>query len=183
MRSPKKPKVSAMPEVQLHSLMLCDLLRKEEGGKLMLIGCYRQGVLLGKKPAIFSGRVVGGFAISPNFSGEIEFRINSPTMVGRGKFTPPADAAEDPQPGYGAFEANIRALITEPGEIEFTWRVDGGEWSSPVTWPIRFSSTAKELSAEDAEKLEANYWGNSPTKAPKVKKLAAPKKAQPKLSS
>jgi len=163
--------------------MLCEIMRREDNGKKILVGCYSDTIHLKKKPTIVNARIVGGFQIDAGFLSAIEYKVETPTMRGEGKFVPPSEAIDEPGPGYAAFDAPFRTLIeNENEEIQFSWRIDEKEWSLPVTWRFRFSEDARELSDAESRKLKRRYWNEYP-EDPAIEGVEKPRKRKPRKSS
>jgi hypothetical protein len=134
-----------------------------------------------RKPVIFAPRVCGGFQIDDGFTSSIEYTIDTPTVQVDGNFAPPPGITESPGRGYGALDHPVRILVQEEGEITFSWRVEGGRWSEPIVWSLRFTDDVKELEADAAERITSRYWADLAESGgrPMAQRQASKKKRKP----
>lgn len=144
------------PAARLRSATLCDLVRTEDNGKKILVGCYTGGVTFRRKPTIFIARIYGGFEFLKPGIFQLDYRVTGPGIVGEGALG--TTSADEPA-GVGEFDAPFQCLIEEEAELSLEWRVGDEPWQPKVTWFLNFDEETKTLSPEEADAVRARYWG------------------------
>lgn len=138
--------------------LLCDGVRQEEGGKRLIIGAYRQSVVVNTVPSILSLRMVGAFEFVVAGAHKLEFRVTTPNTQGLGEIETTVEAEAG---SFADFDVPVMDLVEAVGgTINLDWRVDGDPWGPPMIWRIEISPDARQASPEEAEAL-AEFWNSN----------------------
>lgn len=140
--------------------LICDDVRIEEGGKSLIIGAYRNSIILHSNPSMITLRLAGAFEFVTPGEHVLEFRVTTPGGQGLGsiKSLPNADSGT-----YADFNVPVIDYWTSEGSILFDWRVDGGEWGPPMKWDVEFAADAKILPESQVETM-AKFWDENITR-------------------
>jgi hypothetical protein len=148
---------------RLRSAILCDEIRREDNGKLFIIGCYTDGVVASQRPALLILHVLLLFDISVPGSHHLEYRISAPGAGGTGGVV----TAENAAAGVCvAAVAPVPCFAEAESPICLEWRVDEGDWSEPLSWRISFAPNAAIQPPEAAEAARAQFSAIAKMPAP-----------------
>ena len=121
-------------EIALRAALLCDDIRREASGKLLLVGTYSGDLLVATIPAVIPLCVLLLAPIARPGRARLEFRfMGGETMLAAGDFS--ADAAvEDPGAllPLGPFPVPLQTN----GPLHFEVRHEAGEWARLGTWRV-----------------------------------------------
>ncbi len=132
--------VSQQP-LKLEHMIICDDIRKEANGKLILIGVYSGDILLSRVPAPFSPAIyLTGKGYTVKNTG-FDFKVVVPGSEFEGRLNLEVSSGRE-------FAINIPAAplqILQPGELKFQYRLAGGRWRTLGTKKVRLSPSSPRL--------------------------------------
>lgn len=118
--------------IRIDFALICDDLRREDNGKLILIGVYPYDIGVSEFPANVVVTVVLGLEVTGPVEKEFEIRVKhdgNQITAGRGKFGIEASAII----GFGG---TFLKQIPRPGVVEFQLKFQNGDWQTIKKIPI-----------------------------------------------
>lgn len=122
--------------IQIDFALVCDDMRREDNGKLILIGVYGYDIAVAEFPANIILTVVIGFKVTGPTEAAFELQVlheRKQIARGRGQFGVSASAIL----GFGG---TLLKDISGPGEIEFQIKLPDQEWQTIKKIPIVLAS-------------------------------------------
>ena len=120
------------PPVSFDYAVLCDDIRKEDNGKLILIGVYTGNILVSTFPAhLGAAAYLHGFATSHgDFPLEIRYRVECPDtkvfqLQGMGTVN-----VQGPTSEIGTPVVKAILEVAKPGWLSLAYRLEGGRWKT-----------------------------------------------------
>jgi hypothetical protein len=125
--------------LEVESVVFCEAIRQEVGGKHILLGVTAPEVNVASIPAVIPLAV--WLAVKPSESGvfELGFRIldvqKKPIIEGKveGEFKDKSRTAL----AFGPFPIEV----TEPGNFDFEWSLDESSWTKIASYSVNFVPT------------------------------------------
>lgn len=124
---------------QIKAGIVCDLIRREDTGKLLFIGVYRENIVPTQFPANLLLSCVGIADASNKGQFEIEFRVlfdGESRKAGRGNMV-----VEVPGPLMLPISDIRIETLAGPGTLSFQMREIDEEWQTMVNMPVLSHST------------------------------------------
>jgi Family of unknown function (DUF6941) len=123
-----------MSGLKVQSALVCEDVRREDNGKLILLGVFGNDIRVAQMPANLVLALVVRLEIEKPFRGVIEFQClvdGTVKFVAKGQLhVPEVSAALFTVPNIAILNIERRALL------EFQWRVEGGDWDALCSFPI-----------------------------------------------
>ena len=115
--------------------LLCDQVRREDNGKLLLIGVFGHDIRVASLPARLALTLVIGISSKSSVddhSIEVKTSFNGRQVhTGSGRITISESGAEL------IVVPNIVIQLEQPGELEFKVKLGEGRWNTAATIPVR----------------------------------------------
>lgn len=119
--------------VEINYALLCDDVRREDNGKLLIVGAYGSTVKIPQFPAMVCFSLLISFTASK--AGTFHFDLESlldGDIVNQGNGTILIDTLGRGLSGVGPLPCSI----SKPGLLEFRVRVEGEDWLSVCSIPV-----------------------------------------------
>lgn len=133
-------------KIELDSIIICDDVRREDNGKLILIGVYPSGIGVGKFPATVAVDVVVFFR--PQKAGKVCFRVefvrswNNQATGGNVnmELIPPQDEKlKDIQEIQHVTIGKLVLTLEEVGQLTLKYKYEDEDWEEIRELPITLS--------------------------------------------
>ena len=122
-------------KIDIHSGIVCDEVRREDNGKLILIGVYPSNIVVAELPAVLvPWLAVKVHATNPPVDEPFDVKVvmgdkELRTAKGRMKIG-------DQSPTWIVLPNLLLEKIQEEGRLEFLVRVGGGRWKTACWLPL-----------------------------------------------
>lgn len=138
--------------VKLNFCLLCDEVRREDNGQMLVVGLYTGGPILHELPAVFEASILCSFDMRGIEKENLDFSLEGHGFSGKG--TVPWE--ENAQATTADLLLPIQCLVEQAGPITFRW-ASSQSGEGFFTWNIYVSDRAKHLTEEAAEKRRAGF--------------------------
>lgn len=139
--------------VQLDTIVICDDVRREDNGKLFIIGMYPTNIGVPTAPHAMAFTVMTTFKAIKNGKATIRLEIRNSWSDQKFGAKTEVDVKSIDDESYLAVLPNVAITVEKPGDISIYMKFDDGDWEFVKRYPVKVGTVTSLPAGAPAERL------------------------------